>query len=150
MTIEDTNEKPDVEESANGASLQLKLLGMGAAIYAISFALPAVAGPGKSLPGWLCAWGTLALLADLRTPISFAFFASGLINPLAIAYLLFRAAGQAPKFRRALAIVALGFIPASWIAIANGFGIEIGHVAWVAGLLLMLVPEALGTAQTAR
>jgi hypothetical protein len=122
------------------------LLGLGATVYAISFALPAVtdrAYPATPVSGWLCAWVTLAsAINPERTSLLLS--AIGLINPMALTYVVLRLIRTLPRLRRVLAIITLCLIPLSWYLIAHGLKIQIGHIAWVAGLLLMLLPEAIG------
>ena len=151
--IKDTAQESVRKESAKGAYVRLMLLGLGAAIYAISFTLPAVAVGSygsDSLSGWECARIALTAFRNSHEPSSLILFASGLINPLTLAYLALRMLGKGPRVRRALAIAALSFIPLSWYVIADGLRIEIGHVAWVVGLLLMMAPEAVGMAREPR
>jgi hypothetical protein len=124
------------------------LLGLGLIVYAVSFALPAVRASNSPVIGWYCAWVALTFPLDPHSSFSIPVFASGLINPLTLVYLTLRMLGKAPKVRRALAIAALSFIPLSWYVIAHDMTIEIGHVAWVAGLLMMLAPEAIGMLRT--
>jgi hypothetical protein len=139
------NAGADSPASAIGGPL---LLALGAAVYAISFALPAVgisSYGNDSLKGWECArFALLAFAGPSNDSWNFSvpLFASGLINPLTVAYLVLRMLGKRPRTRRALAIVALSFIPLSWYVIAHDLRIEVGHVAWVAGLLMMMAPEA--------
>ncbi len=126
------------------------LLGLGAAVYAISFALPAVEGrPGGAVSGWECAWVVLAVGFG-EHPFSFVICAIGLINPLTLVYCLLRVLHILPRVRRGLAIAALSFVPLCWYVMAHDLRVEIGHLAWVAGLLLMLLPEALGMASRRR
>jgi hypothetical protein len=149
MMTKDTAQECIGARSAKNDSVWLMLLWLGAAIYAISFALPAVARSDDSMRGWQCAWFALSFDQGFREPLlSFALFASGLINPLTLAYLWIRMNGDGPRVRRVLGIVALSFIPLSWLVISSaGLKIEIGHVAWVVGLLLMMSPEAIGIAR---
>ena len=72
-------------------------------------------------------------------------FACGLINPQLLSYLLLRILDLTPLLRRLIAILTLAFIPLNWIYMAlfsPPLTPAIGHFAWIAGLLLMLVPEA--------
>jgi hypothetical protein len=153
MMIKDMAQEFVGATSAKGASVRLMLLGLGAAIYATSFTLPAVAigyYGSDYLRGWECARIALTAFRNSREPSSLILFACGLINPLTLAYLALRMLGKGPRVRRALAIAALSFIPLSWYVIADGLRIEIGHVAWVVGLLLMMAPEAIGIVRTPR
>ncbi len=67
-----------------------------------------------------------------------AFF-GGLINPIAIAYVVLRILGRAPDVRSGLATTILFFIPITWLSLAfMSYRIEIGHIAWISGLVLMI------------
>ncbi len=69
---------------------------------------------------------------------SLAFF-GGLINPIAIAYVVLRIRNRAPKTRIAFESTILLCIPVTWLSLAiMHFRIGVGHVAWVTGLLLMV------------
>jgi hypothetical protein len=115
------------------------LLGVGVLVYVISFFLPAVSDHGTSVEGWLCAW---VVLVGMFHGVSY--FVVGLINPLALIYVVLRLVRRGAKLRRWVAIVALASIPASWIVIVQEhFGIRIGHYAWIAGLALILGLEAI-------
>ena len=152
MTIKETTQESVGTESSRSSSARLMLLGLGAAIYAISFTLPAVnlSSYGSDyLSGWECAQYALWAFRNSREPSSLILFACGLINPLTLAYLVLRELGKGSRVRRPLAIVALSFIPLSWWIII-GLRIEIGHVAWVVGLLLMMAPEAIGIVRAPR
>jgi hypothetical protein len=137
----------EIAKAAAGSPI---LFAMGAAVYAVSFALPAVADSGDALRGWQCAWIALMWIQEGIRGLGWAIFASGLINPLALAYIMLRVTGRARRLRRGLAILALCLIPLSWVVIAHGLRPEIGHVAWVAGLLMMMAPDALGDAAIKR
>ena len=118
----------------------------GLLLYIASFAMPAVSGAGlnKPVPGILCAVITLITVFEvpqnaddlLRIPI-------GLINPLVLGYLalvLIRGARVA-QFRRVIGVVAMAFIPATWISFSRGgINVEIGYFAWVAGIVVMVFP----------
>ncbi|MGO9257897.1 MAG: hypothetical protein ACLQU1_16530 [Bryobacteraceae bacterium] len=137
-------------EPAKSAFAQPWLLGLGAMVYAISFALPAVgvtAYGSSTVSGWDCALVALTFVIGPNASFSFPLFASGLINPMTLAYLVLRVLGKGSRVRRALAIATLSFVPLSWYVIAHQLRVEIGHLAWVAGLLMMMAPEAIGMAK---
>jgi len=131
-------------------------LAVGATVYAISFLLPAIkfqTFATNEVAGWKCAWLALAMPFSLIAPVaggnsgdglfSLMLFACGLINPLTLAYLSMRAWDRNRRRRRLVASIALGLIPLNWIFMAHGgFVPSIGHFAWIAGLLLMMGPEA--------
>jgi hypothetical protein len=151
MTIEGSTQALAGEVPANGISTRTVLLALGAAIYAISFALPAVStstGGHDGLAGWQCAVIALTSVGHPSGFMTLPLFASGLVNPLALAYLLFCASGKRSLASLTIAMVTLVFVAMSWLVIADGLAVEIGHVAWVAGLLLMMVPEIVGITRT--
>ncbi len=122
------------------------LIALGATLYTISFALPAVsvrAYDGSSVSGWDCARVTLIASISSRG-LSLPFLASGLINPLAMAWLVLRLKGAQPRVRRVLAFAVLSLVPVTWYVMARDLSVRIGHVVWVAGLLLMLIPGEMG------
>ena len=110
---------------------------VGIGIFVVSFFLPAVNGL-VDLDGFACAWFSLFALQDGMSVSALAFF-GGLINPIAIAYVVLRILGRAPRVRSALATTILFFIPITWLSLApSSYRIEIGHIAWIAGILLMI------------
>lgn len=112
---------------------------LGIGLYVASFFLPAV-DPSNFvvLPGWACAWFSLFALEDGRT-MSALFFFSGLINPIAIVYILLRILGRAPRVRSGLASAVLLFAALTWLSLVfMQYRIKIGHFAWISGLLLMI------------
>jgi hypothetical protein len=115
-----------------------RLFWLGIAIYVLSFFLPSVnpysLGP---FPGWACAWVAFFTLGE-RSAESLAFFGA-LINPIAIAYVVLHIRNRAPRVRVGLALAILLFIPLTWVSlVVMRFPVEIGHVAWIVGLLLMM------------
>ncbi|HEV2400812.1 MAG TPA: hypothetical protein VGS27_28010 [Candidatus Sulfotelmatobacter sp.] len=63
----------------------------------------------------------------------------GLINPTAIAYIVLRIVDRAPDGRFFLAGAILAFIPLTWLSlIMMHLGILVGHVLWIAALLLII------------
>ncbi len=123
----------------------------GALTYVISFFLPAVDTEIRgTLPGWMCACASLLLFPamfyepDGLLTLNSLLALSGLINPLLLVYLglLPNSSRVAYRIRPAAAMVAITLIPVTWIAFAiSKEGIEIGHVPWVAGLVLLMGPE---------
>jgi len=125
--------------------LELLCFGVGTAVYLASFLLPAVRSTSERMLGLQCA---LAPLVCHWMPDSFfnilLIQAGGMINPLALAYVCLRTFSRGENLRRGLAVMGLAFIPLAWTYLAvKGYQVEIGHVAWVAGLLLMMGPEAI-------
>jgi hypothetical protein len=91
-----------------------------------------------NLDGLACAWLSLFALQDGISVSALAFF-GGLINPIAIAYIVLRILSRAPRVRSALATTILFFIPITWLFLAlASYRIEIGHIAWITGILLMI------------
>jgi hypothetical protein len=136
--------------SRSERSLELICLWLGVMVYLASFFLPAVDVPDypntEPVPGWLCAWTALSPPFNPKAwnVSGLLLLASGLINPLVLTYfgLWFWRGGR--KLRRRIAIIALAFIPPTWIFLATQrTAVHIGHVAWIAGLLLMLGHEAI-------
>jgi len=115
---------------------------LGFSIYLLSFFLPAV-GPFK---GWECAFLALLSIKHDEKVSSLAFF-GGLLNPLMIVYLTLHVAGVARRLGTYLAVALLFCLPMTWFAIAlmtnAGMSMElrVGHYLWVAGILLVLVPD---------
>src|SRR5205085_1260388 len=92
---------------------------------------------------WQCA--ELALLLPFAAPSlgMLPLLAAGLVNPLALVYLGLRVSDASERWRYRIAFATLSLIPFSWVFLATmHLSIGAGHVAWVAGLLLMLLPEA--------
>ncbi len=131
------------------------LLAFALALYAASFALPAIASSnaaGGAVRGYLCAWITLIVpwghdgmnvLHD--TPfVYFAILISGLINPV----FLITTALQVPKPWQKLAAIfrtlLLVMIPFSWYVLYQQKLIpREGHYLWVASMLLVLFSNEL-------
>jgi len=116
----------------------------GAAIYLASFFLPAV-GTGAGAWGWLCAWLALtAPFGEVRGALGLLLLGSGLINVLVLAYAGARAFGARVAVRFRIALITLCLVPMSWIAIALlREPVRIGHVVWIAGLLLIMLPDVI-------
>jgi len=145
MIAETTIPQPPVESTRKTAAPRW-LFASGAIVYAVSFALPAVTltgTPGPTLSGWDCARFVTLFAVDLEH-FNLPLFAGALINPLALLFCILRRHGVRPKLRRILAIAALACIPMTWYVIGHEMKIGIGHIAWVAGLLMLLFPEAAG------
>jgi hypothetical protein len=123
---------------------------LGLCLFVAAFFLPACrdSAAGRlsagTLMGWQCARTSLALVSEKDTFGSpfFLAFMGGWINPLVLLYL---AAGFMPRsgrMRRAVAISILACMAATWIFFAIIYFVPlIGHVLWIAGALLILLPE---------
>jgi hypothetical protein len=124
---------------------------LGVVLYVLSFVLPAVSvvGEAKAAPGWVCAW--IAFFGVNDDSVSPLAVFGGLINPLALAYIVLRIRDRAPGTRWFLALGILAFIPVSWLALLlMHLGIRVGHIAWIAGLLLMISWKDFNSATEAR
>jgi len=128
---------PALSASRFLASNALFYVGIG--IFVVSFLLPAVNLNGLGdLDGFACAWLSLFALQDGMSVSALTFF-GGLINPIAIPYVALRILGRAPRVRSALATTILFSIPITWLSLAlTSYRIEMGHIAWITGLLLMI------------
>jgi len=120
------------------------LLCVGIGIFVLSFSLPAVNAYDLDLDGFACSWLSLCSVGDGMSISSLAFL-GGLINPVAITYSVLRVLGRAPNLRKGLSTAILFFIPITWLSLAlMRYGIRVGHVAWILGLLLMIDWSDLG------
>jgi hypothetical protein len=111
----------------------------GVGLYLFSFFLPAVQLAETPLRGWTCAWYSLDAW---RIPEAsrLAIF-GGLLNPLAALYILLRLQRRSARLRACISVAIVIFILLTWIAISRmQLGILVGHVVWVAGLTLLLLP----------
>jgi hypothetical protein len=111
----------------------------GVGLFLLSFFLPAIRTEfsDRDAPGWICAWMAFFGL-DNKEVNGLAVF-GGLLNPIAIAYTVLRIRDRAPDTRFFLAGAILAFIPLTWLSlIVMHLGISIGHVAWIAGLILII------------
>lgn len=71
--------------------------------------------------------------------VNFLAVFGGLINPLAVAYVILRIDDRAPEGRWFFAIGILAFIPLTWLSLLMmHLGVRVGHIAWIAGLLLIV------------
>lgn len=114
------------------------LLCIGIGIFVLSFFLPAVNAYELDFDGFACGWVSLFALQDGMSVSALAFF-GGLINPIAIFYVVLRIRDRGPHFRSVLSTAILLFIPLTWLSLAFAqYRVEIGHVAWITGLLLMI------------
>jgi hypothetical protein len=128
----------------------------GLVLYAVSFIMPAVTDVGdyrgnEPLPGYFCAWITVDILLGAFHGISrtasagdLLMVAIGLINPLALVYLVLVPIRNSyvESIRRAVSITTLCLIPTTWIYfVIYKVSVEIGHIAWVLGIAVMMIPE---------
>ena len=90
------------------------LLYVGIGIFVLSFFLPAVNAYDLDFDGFACAWLSLFSVGDGMSISALAFF-GGLINPVAITYVVLRIVGRVPNLRRGLSTAILSFIPITWL-----------------------------------
>lgn len=127
---------------------------LGYLVFLAAFFLPAVRQPGSkdALRGSLCAWITLinTLNRDVWHSKDFLAILSGWINPLMLLFVASLFSRRLRLFRRIVAATVTLFLVGTWVY----FYLEplaplVGHVFWVAGILLILAGEVLG-GRTAR
>lgn len=114
---------------------------LGLFLYVISFFLPALDALEKGMKGWFCAY--CAAIMWPQEHLWLALFGA-IINPLALLFIGMRLSGRAPRARRTIAFLILACLPLTWLSLTDlDARIRVGHVVWVAGLLLMLVPGSM-------
>ncbi len=147
--MDSTPAVPDHERQDSSLESPIRRIAFrtGVTFYVTSFFLPAMGGGSDPLMGWECAWAALVLPLELKNFIEYRWilFACGPISPLLVSYLLLRTADRNPTLRRSIAVVALAIIPLNWVYMAlapSELVPSIGHFVWIAGLLLILVSDA--------
>ena len=130
---------------------------LGFFVYLAAFFLPAVrevSTPGGDAPdvflGSRCAWMTLVNTFSHEIWHSKYFLAvlSGWINPLLLLYLFLLLFPKLFWPRRILAGAIVAFIAGTWVLFAIIPLVPlIGHVLWIAGILLILAGEAVRRAE---
>jgi hypothetical protein len=130
---------------------------LGLLVFIAAFFLPAcreVATPGGDAPdvflGSRCAWMTLVNTFSHEIWHSKYFLAvlSGWINPLLLLYLFLLLFPKLFWPRRIVAGVIVFFIAGTWVLFAIIPLVPlIGHVLWIAGILLILAGEAMRRAE---
>jgi hypothetical protein len=126
----------------------------GFCIYVAAFFLPAcrqVSTPGVLTPdvyrGWFCAWVTLmnTFSGEVWHSKDFLAILSGWIKPLILFYLVFLIRPRMVWTRRIMGGAIMAFMGATWIYFWLVPLVPlIGHVLWIAGILMMLADEAFG------
>jgi hypothetical protein len=126
---------------------------LGLLVFIAAFFLPAcreVATPGGDAPdvflGSRCAWMTLVNTFSHEIWHSKYFLAvlSGWINPLLLLYLFLLLFPKLFWPRRIVAGAIVAFIAGTWVLFAIIPLVPlIGHVLWIAGILLILAGEAM-------
>lgn len=123
---------------------------VGLAIFALAFLQPAVAREGQSYVGWKCASVAVSFEQSLFSKPggqheSFEYLAaiSGLINPLVILTLLASPVRALQMLRRIFAVLIVLCMIATWVLFAQQhISALTGHIMWIAGALLVIVPDA--------
>jgi hypothetical protein len=127
---------------------------LGICIFVAAFFLPAcreVATPGGDAPevlqGSRCAWITLVntLNPEIWRSKNFLAVLSGWINPLIVLYLIFLLIPILRWPRRVVACMITAFIAGTWVFfVLYPLAPLIGHVLWIAGILMILAGEVIG------
>ena len=126
---------------------------VGMCVYIAAFFLPAcreVASAGQdpeTFQGSRCAWITLVntLSSEMWHSKGFLAILSGWINPLIVLYLVFLLFPKLRWPRRVVAGLIVVFIAGTWVFFAILPLVPlVGHVLWIAGILLILAGEAFG------
>jgi hypothetical protein len=113
----------------------------GLMAYIASFGLPVLDRP--MVEGWSCAKAALTVPLSVLNLATLPLLCSGVINLLAPVFLVLWCKGAAEIARYRLALWTLGLLPLSALFFAMlGMMPGIGYFAWVAGLLMMMGPEA--------
>ncbi len=138
--------------TAHWAVLIARLVGF--CVYVWAFFLPAVrevATPGGDPPtvllGSRCAWITLvnSFSREMWHSKYALAILSGWINPLILLYLFLLVFPSFRWPRRVVAVAILAFIAGTWVFFDLYPLVPlVGHVLWVAGILLILAGEAIG------
>jgi hypothetical protein len=140
----------------------LILQSLGLCIFIAAFYLPAVRGAGTGpgngpMTGWMCAMAALAATGGVfhmsaaategkELPAIICLILSGWINPLMLMYLVFSIWRKFVRIRRVLAIAILICFAATWFFFFKAPMIPlIGHFVWVAGALMILAAEVVGS-----
>jgi hypothetical protein len=111
---------------------------LGLFLYIVSFFLPALDSVEQGMKGWYCAY--CAAIVWPHEHLCLALFGA-LINLLAFFFVSMRLSGRAPAARRTITFLILACIPLTWLSLTDlDARIRVGHIVWIAGLLLMLVP----------
>jgi hypothetical protein len=119
----------------------------GVVLFIVSFFLPALPynPPLAALRGYECAmWALSGAVDDLRqwSPNGLLLIMSDLINLLVPFYLVLSFIDGKEKLRTRIMFLTFACMIATWIWFARvGTFPLIGHFAWIAGALLILLPQ---------
>jgi hypothetical protein len=138
MSPTNTSSEPDARTRD-----ETLFLSVGLTCYLTSFFLPAITvAPSSLISGGSISGFHCALYALLLPVSGLPAFAAGAVNILALLSIVGRLSGWRERNRCVLAMAAIGLAPFSWLAIAClHASILIGHLVWIIGLLVLLVPE---------
>ncbi|HUH62984.1 MAG TPA: hypothetical protein VLZ50_08305 [Terracidiphilus sp.] len=122
---------------------------VGYLVFLAAFFLPAVREPGNhdSFRGSFCAWITLinTFNRDVWHSKDFLAILSGWINPLMLLFVASLFSRRLRLIRRMIAALVALFILGTWVYFYLVPLVPlIGHVLWIAGILLILASEVLG------
>jgi len=130
------------KHSSRSTFLASRVFYVGFGLYLLSFFLPAVTLAGMPMAGWTCALESLWMWA-VPDHSSILIIFGGVINPLAITCAILRSSDKHKTLRLWFSIAILFCIPFTWLCLLTlKMGFLLGHVVWIAGLLLMIVSEA--------
>jgi hypothetical protein len=145
---------PSSGDHVSGKSrLQNVIFFTGLAFYVLSFFLPVFKDTvgSKSISGWRCAYAALFLWVVDLGPNTIPWLNvgyrlggfGGVVNPLALAYIILRIFDRAGRTQRVLAALILFCILLTWaslviLCVQDADCPGLGHAVWVAGLLLMI------------
>ncbi len=126
----------------------LRILGL--AIFILAFFEAAVTREGQSYAGWKCASVATSFAENLLTkpggshePFEYLVAMSGLINPLIVLTILASPMRALRILRQVFAVVVVVCMIATWVLFAQQhIAPLIGHFLWIAGAVLVIVPEA--------
>ncbi len=126
---------------------------LGYLVFLAAFFLPAVREPGHedTFRGSFCAWITLinTFNRDVWRSKDFLAILSGWINPLMLLFVASLFSRRLRLFRRIVAAVVALFILGTWVYFYLAPLVPlIGHVLWIAGILMILAGDALGRRET--
>jgi len=134
---------------------------LGIAVFVIAFLLPACRlgpdAPGSNIfPGWKCAsvalTETTALFGKAVTwpipePVVLVVL-SGWINPIILLVLILSVVPRVSIVRRFMGVIVLISMVGTWVFFAQEkLTPLIGHFLWIAGAILILLPEVLTARQ---
>jgi hypothetical protein len=143
-----TNSFNTANQIANRRALRYARI-LGYLVFLAAFFVPAVREPGSkdAFRGSFCAWITLINTFNREVWHSKDFLAilSGWINPLMLLFIASLFSRRLRIFRRVVAVLIALFILGTWVYFYLASMVPlIGHVLWIAGILMILAGEVLG------